>query len=106
VTYLTIERHPATDRELRLTVAGEIDMASAEQLDAAIRDSIEDGQTDTLILDLDKVGFLDSAGINVLLHGHQAATQAGISFRVTNPSDIVRRVLEITGVLAMLTEEP
>jgi anti-sigma B factor antagonist len=50
------------------------------------------------------VTFLDSSGIRTLLNGHTGAGERGVAFRVVNPRDIVRRVLDITGVLDMLTD--
>jgi anti-sigma B factor antagonist len=105
VNELLIERQPVLDGCLSIVVAGDFDMATAAQVEAAIYNAITDPQVKALVLDLAKVGFLDSVGIRVLLHGRQRAAEHNITFRVTNPEGVVRTVLHITGVLTMLTDE-
>jgi anti-anti-sigma factor len=105
VTNLVVDRYPGTDGSLRLAITGDVDMASGERLEAVLKDAITDPRVDAVILDLGGVGFLDSNGIRVLIHGRGLATEQGVGFRVTNPQEIVRRVLEITGVLVMLTNQ-
>jgi anti-anti-sigma factor len=88
---------------LSLAVVGEIDMASAVAFDAAIDNALDvDGVTRVLI-DLDRTTFLDSTGVRSLLRGHGLAHERGISFRILNPTRVVRRVLELTGVFDLLT---
>jgi anti-sigma B factor antagonist len=98
---LSIDRH-AVDGAVRLAIAGEVDIATAGQLRRAILTALTDVRTEELTVDLDQVTFLDSSGIQALLRGHAIAAERGITCRVTNPCAIVRRVMEITGVLDML----
>jgi anti-anti-sigma factor len=46
-----------------------------------------------------EVSFMDSSGLRVLIAGYKAAEQAGGALGVRNPSDVVTRLLEITGQL-------
>lgn len=89
-----------------VSVGGELDLASAPQADQEIRAAAEaDGVTD-VVVDLSKLGFLDSSGIAVLLRGRRVAEASGVTYRVTGPSGMVRQVLALTGILEHLTGEP
>ena len=90
---------------LRLAVTGDIDMESAWQLEAAVKYALGEPDVEALILDLDHMAFVDSIGIKTLLDGHALATAQGTGFRVENPRPTVRRVLDITGVLPLLTQQ-
>jgi anti-anti-sigma factor len=86
---------------VRVVAAGEIDMSTAGQM----RDSLDaawNGHPSAVVVDLAAVTFMDSSGIAVLVHAHQRAAEEGGSLTATNPQPMVRRVLEITGVLQAL----
>jgi anti-sigma B factor antagonist len=76
-------------------VAGELDAHSAptlrEQLDAR-----DDAET---VVDMSGVTFMDSSGLRVLIDAHQTAAGRGSQLIVQEPSQSVRRILEIAGVL-------
>jgi anti-anti-sigma regulatory factor len=55
-------------------------------------------------VDLSGVSFLDSAGINALLKVRRWADANRRSARVTGAGGLVREVLELTGVLAHLSD--
>ncbi|MEV0108363.1 STAS domain-containing protein [Nocardia sp. NPDC050799] len=82
-----------------VTVRGEVDMASAPQLQAALEDAQRGG--DPLVVDMSEVGFLGSAGLSVLLVISEAA-EPGAGLRVV-VSDAVRRPIELTGLDKLLS---
>jgi anti-anti-sigma factor len=82
-----------------VTVQGEVDMASAPQLQAALEDTQRGG--DALVVDMSEVGFLGSAGLSVLLVISEAAAP-GAGLRVV-VSDAVRRPIELTGLDKLLS---
>jgi len=79
-------------------VAGELDMVSAPGFEEALI-----GLPDRLKLDLQGVTFLDSAGVAVLIRQHRQRGENGGSLRIVEPSRAVRRVLEVSGLLDLLT---
>lgn len=94
---LTVQK--ATDGgEPVITVRGEVDAASADTLRNAIFEVIDGGKP-TVTVDMNDVSFMDSSGLRVLIAGYKAAEQGGGALRVRNPSDVVTRLLEITGQL-------
>jgi anti-anti-sigma factor len=58
-----------------------------------------------LTVDLAGVTFLDSTGISVLVKAYNRATEDGIALSLTDCQRIVRRVLEVTGLLSVLTRD-
>ena len=78
-----------TSEALRL--AGEIDLAVADELTEALRTSIESG---TMSVDLSAVTFMDSTGLKILLSaGNQLNGQGPLV--LLRPSGSVRRLLDI-----------
>jgi anti-anti-sigma factor len=88
-------------------VTGEIDLASSgwltREIEAAVAMAAEAPDT-SVVVDLSKVSFLDSSGINALITGSRLAGGAG-HFRVTGATGFVREVLEFTGVWGHLGGE-
>jgi anti-sigma B factor antagonist len=79
---------------LVLTVAGDVDLASAPELSRAIE--LVPSAVAVVVADLTAVTFLDSSGINALLRGQRELASSGIAFRVvTAAGGPVRRVLEL-----------
>jgi anti-anti-sigma factor len=106
MTGLLIERQLDSHRALRLTVVGDLDMSTSPKLEAEVREAITSGRVTHLHVDLAQVEFLDSTGINVLVAGHKLATEHGMTYIVTNPHGMVRRALDVIGVLHLLTGQP
>ncbi|MGK5441860.1 STAS domain-containing protein [Micromonospora sp. URMC 105] len=92
---------------LRVSVAGEVDLATSGELRAAL-DAVLAGLSDTPVeVDLADVPFLDSSGVHVLLDAYALAAARGCPLVVAGDvRPVVRRVLEITGVLALLGLSP
>lgn len=80
-----------------VSVSGDVDIANADALKATVA-SVAAGMPQRLIFDLSELRFIDSAGIAVLLY----ATECGAPVEVRNPSAAVRRVVELTGMSAVL----
>ena len=81
-----------------IEVTGEVDAASADVLRNAVFEVIDAGEP-RVVTDMAQVSFMDSSGLRVLIAGYKAAEQAGGALVVRNPSDVVTRLLEITGQL-------
>ena len=88
-----------------ITLAGELDLYSASQLEDAIASALEEGAR-TVILDLLGVTFLDSSGLAVITAGAKRARAAsGDLVLVTDRHDVLR-VIKITGLDRFLTVHP
>jgi anti-sigma B factor antagonist len=80
-----------------LNVGGEVDLATAPQLQAKLVDLVNDG-TGSVVVDLTPVAFMDSTGLSVLLAAHKRAQAGGPSIRLACPEGPVLRVLRLTGM--------
>ena len=88
---------------VRVAVAGEIDLTTAEVLHDGLRGALSAQHPHRVEVDLAAVSFMDCTGLTVLLVARHTALRAGGQLRITNPQPIVRRVLELTGLLGVLT---
>jgi anti-sigma B factor antagonist len=81
-------------------VVGEIDISTVGAVRAAMVTALE-GSPGRLVFDLAGVDFMDSSGLAVLLQARKAAE----SIHVRNPSTVVRRLIELTGLSDVLPIE-
>ncbi len=83
-----------------VALRGELDLASAPVLRQCLAEVIDSGQTD-VVVDLSGLTFLDSTGISVLVAAHQQLRRREGRLVVADPAPQARRVLEISGLLAV-----
>jgi len=91
-----------TPPRCRLTVAGELDLATSSQLREALEDALGAGST-LVELDLSAVSFIDSSGLHVLAWAHTKARRAGGRLALERPSRSVSRLLRISQSEALLS---
>lgn len=84
-----------SDDRSHVTVRGELDMSNAPELAGAIR-AVPVGTT--VIVDLSAVSFIDSSAIGALVSAGQAIAEGGGRLQIGPRSDMVARVLEMTGL--------
>ena len=89
---------------VRLSAAGEIDSSSAPVLRTEI-EAILGRTVREVVLDLDEVTFLDSAGLSALATAHRSAAERGVRLRVLASARAVMRPLQITGLWDLLGAE-
>lgn len=80
-----------------LRVSGELDVASAAELESGIASASAEGPK-LLVLDLSCLDFMDSTGLRALLSAQELASQAGQRFGVLRGPQQVERLLELTRV--------
>ena len=86
---------PAPD-PVRLEVFHHLFAAACEEMGATL---MQNGTSAAeLVLDVSALAFIDSSGISELLRVREAMVEAGGSMVLRDPTDNVRRVLEITGL--------
>ncbi|MEU9102439.1 STAS domain-containing protein [Streptomyces sp. NPDC048361] len=79
-----------------ITVTGEIDHHSGDVLRQAL--DATGAPHAHIVLDLHQVTFIDSSGINILIHAHNTLTGDGGWLRLAAPTETVMRTLSIVGV--------
>ncbi|WP_433055895.1 STAS domain-containing protein [Dactylosporangium sp. CS-033363] len=93
----TLEPTPSDALVIRL--AGTLDLATCEQVTEAVQAVLPVFRPGALILDLDQVTLLDSAGIGALVGCWKLAAGAGCALRLRNPRPLAYAQLELTGLL-------
>ena len=88
--------------KLTVQIEGRLDTLTAPDLEKELEPALED-VTD-LVLDLEKLDYISSAGLRVLLGVAQIMEKQG-NMKVTNPSDAVMDVFSVTGFDDILTIE-
>ncbi|GLY07831.1 MULTISPECIES: STAS domain-containing protein [Actinoplanes] len=101
---MIVTTDPVAGGTVRIRVSGEIDMATADDVQRAVRQALDTPGVTEIAVDLAGVTFCDSSGIAVLDEGFGVAAQHGIRFRAVDPQPVVRRVLEIVGMLDILAQ--
>jgi anti-anti-sigma factor len=86
---------------LHVTVAGELDLATADQLHQAVPEIL--GRAgDPIILDLARVTFSDSEGIAALLQLQRRQIDAGQPIQLVNTTGTIQSLLYYSGLLHCL----
>ncbi|MFF1327072.1 STAS domain-containing protein [Streptomyces sp. NPDC058298] len=99
---LNVYRHDRDTRAL-ITLAGEIDLATAPLLCSALTTCVHDGIR-TVDVDLTAVTFCDVSGLNAFLALSQLATDAGTVLQLHYPPRTLARIMEIVGACFLLHE--
>jgi anti-sigma B factor antagonist len=100
-THFTAEQTSDGEGTLLMKLVGELDISTA----SAFRETMEQivlTRPDRLVFDLSELTFMDSSGIAVLVY---AANNAG-EVELRHPSNIVRRIIEATGLSEILRIGP
>lgn len=88
--------------KLIMNIEGRLDTGTAPQLDAAIEAAITG--TSELVLNMEKLDYVSSAGLRVLLKAQKAMNKQG-SMVIRNVNDTIMEVFDITGFVDILTIE-
>jgi anti-sigma B factor antagonist len=84
-------------------VTGELDLATAPRLEAAL-DEVLAAAPVTVLLGLDDVDFVDSTGLRVIVRARRAFDEHGARLVIDGLSGAVEQVLEVSGLLDELTQ--
>ncbi|GGM26504.1 hypothetical protein GCM10010129_83730 [Streptomyces fumigatiscleroticus] len=84
-----------------LSLQGEVDLYTAARLRPALAAGTA-GSCPRLVVDFRGVSFMDSSGLNALLAAHRVMRDTPGWLRLAGLRPVVRRVVEITGVDAVI----
>ena len=93
-----------TRNENALTIAleGRLDTMTAPELEAALKEALIG--TEELTFDFEKLDYISSAGLRVLLAAQKTMNNQG-SMKVKNANEIIMEIFEVTGFADILTIE-
>ena len=87
-------------RDDLVVLRGDLDMETVGDFSRKL-----EGVQGTVVLDLEGVTFLDSTGLQSLVHAQDAARQRGDDLILRHPSAAVQRVLDLTNMWEVLAIE-
>ena len=90
------------DKKLTVYLEGRLDTTTAPQLEESMKESI--GDVSELIMDFEKLEYISSAGLRVLLSCQKIMSKQG-NMVVKNVSEEVMEIFEVTGFSDILTIE-
>ena len=93
---LSLETRQENDRTV-IEVGGEIDVYTAPKLRERIIELVDEGQYH-LVVDLEKVEFLDSTGLGVLVGGLKRVRAHEGSLRLVCTQERILKIFRITGL--------
>ncbi len=98
---MTIEK-TKNGSALTIALSGRLDTMTAPNLEAELGDALEG--VEELMFDLEKLEYISSAGLRVLLSAQKTMNRQG-SMKVLHPNEIIREIFEVTGFSDILTIE-
>ena len=101
---MTIAETVAEDGSAELALRGELDLASAAELSAALRRHAQPGRT--VRVDLSGLMFMDSTGMRSILEANRDAQRDGWTLVLGRAEEPVQRVFSMSGVEKLLPFEP
>ena len=96
---MTIKKNKA-DNVMTIALSGRLDTVTAPELELEISNALA-GITE-LILDLEKLDYISSAGLRVLLSTQKTMNERGI-MTVKNVNSAIMEIFEVTGFTDILT---
>lgn len=90
------------DDKLIVSMAGELDHHSAEEVRNRIDDRLDRENIVKLIMDFSDVTFMDSSGIGVVIGRYKKLNLKKGSICITKARDSVKRVFELSGMFKII----
>jgi anti-anti-sigma factor len=81
-----------------LTIAGDVDVESADQVAAVGLLHVTDSNVHSLVIDLSGVTFIDSSGIGALVRIRNIGLEFDKHLALRSPSERVSKILKITAL--------
>jgi anti-anti-sigma factor len=87
-----------------LVLSGQLDVVSAPRLQEHLGQVLSESH-DRVLLDLNGLTFVDSAGVSVLIRAKQAAEAGGRTLVLRRPTEQLERVFALVGLAEWLAVE-
>lgn len=87
---------------LSIALEGRLDTITAPELESVLKESLS-GVTE-LIMDFEKLDYISSAGLRVLLSAQKIMTKQG-SMKIIHVNEMVMEVFDVTGFVDILNIE-
>lgn len=88
--------------KLTIALEGRLDTTTSPQLEAELRTSVND--VTELVFDLDKLDYISSAGLRVLLAAQKVMNKQG-EMKIRNVKPEIMEIFDVTGFVDILNIE-
>ncbi|HEX5204019.1 MAG TPA: STAS domain-containing protein [Actinoplanes sp.] len=95
---LRVESEPAGPGTVRLTVSGELDIYTADDLARRVRETLVLERPSMIRLDLNRLDFIDVSGVRVLYDLHFDAAAADCALTISQAPQTTRWILDVLGL--------
>jgi anti-anti-sigma factor len=92
------------DADVVVALDGELDLASVDVFTSAVDEALQRGGA-SVTLDWSGLSFIDSSGVGAYVQVVRKARAAGVTLVLGPRSNVVQRVLDLSGVEQALAEE-
>ena len=79
--------------KLTISVSGRVDTVTAPEFEAGLKF----GDATCVVIDLENVPYMSSAGLRLLLTAHKTMLASGGELQIANVQPSVKEVLDVTG---------
>ncbi len=88
---------------LLVQIGGELDILAADRIRQEIDRVMQARKIQKLILDLEEISFMDSAGLGVILGRYKKISAVGGKMYIVRAHPGIRKILELAGVHKLVT---
>ena len=86
--------------EAAIALQGRLDTTTAPELEAELKAAMEEAES--IVLDFEKLDYISSAGLRVLLSTQKAMVKKG-GMAIENVNETIMEIFEVTGFVDILT---
>ena len=90
------------NKTLNIALAGRLDTTTAPQLEAELKSELPN--VTLLVMDFEKLEYISSAGLRVLLSAQKIMNKQG-EMKIIHVSDVINEIFEVTGFSDILNIE-
>ncbi len=90
------------DKTLTVALEGRLDTTTAPQLESELKSEL--AGVEMLVMDFEKLEYISSAGLRVLLSAQKVMNKQG-EMKVVHVSDVINEIFEVTGFSDILNIE-
>lgn len=90
------------DKDLLVNFNGELDHHTAKDARESIDSAYDSSNVKNIVIDLNKLNFMDSSGIGLLMGRYKIASQNSGKLYIKNVSDRVEKILKMSGMLKIV----
>jgi anti-sigma B factor antagonist len=93
----------ANENELTIALEGRLDTSTSPELEQVLKEELP--KVSELILDFEKLDYISSAGLRVLLFAQKTMNSTQGSMKIRNVGEIIMEIFEVTGFQDILDIE-